>query len=210
MHGIITILALTLCISQTLGSSESVRNAAEEGLAMIQRVNSLTVEDVPPEWRAQKTIETIKSSTVVQYFRDEMKILQITWKDDWVGDKGGFFGGTVFANGVTVARLMSLGDSVFVSVTPGIIDYTVGVLIKENSKIEINISFQDGEFFDGVVVDGRNSRLIDDLEFTKNVLNFEYAIKPITQSFLDGIRSVIEAMRMNRNSKQTKTETVEN
>lgn len=150
-------------------------------------LNKLTPDDVPDKWKGQKTTKETDNNVVQDYSRDGVKVLEVRWSKGWKGDKEKMFVAIVCRGAKHLARIVRLGDHISVMASEAPKDYEVFTSIKDDGTVTVNVTTDDSSFFESIVVQGRETHILDDLEYTKTALTMEKIVKPLTDAFLDGI-----------------------
>ena len=179
-------LLLWLPISAQAGD-EKIREAARKSLIDAEFVKALTPDDVPDDWKCVKVIDETKGQTVLTYSRKGSKRLSVIWTDDWTGEKEKRFSALVYEGDKKLFSIARFNQETTVFPPDGEEGYRVITAVKEDGSMTVTILDKNGGFMDVIVVDGRNTRLIEDLEYTKAALSIG-AMEPI----LNALKGALE------------------
>ena len=168
----------------TPAADDKIRQAVENGVVTGAFLNTLTDDDVPEKWKAQKKPKETDKTFKQVYSRDGVRVLEVMWGKDWTGDKEKMFVATVYRGEKRLTKIVRLGDSTCIICSDAPKGYQVFTSIKDDGTVTVSVTDDESNFFDGVIVKGRDSHPIDDLEYTKAVLAIE-GFKPLVGLFKD-------------------------
>jgi hypothetical protein len=181
---------LWLCLAFALptnAANDKIRQAIEKGLVTRDFLNTLTQDDVPEKWRAQKTTREMDKGVAEVYTRDSVKLLEVIWAREWTGDKEKMFVATVYHGDKRLTKIVRMGDSTSIMPSEAPKGYTVITSIKDDGAVTVTVMNDDNSFLEVIVVKGRETHLLDDLEYTKAALSMEGIVKPIMGVLQDAI-----------------------
>lgn len=186
------LLFLSLALT-AFGNSTKVHDAIVKGIVTGTMIETLVDDDVPEDWRALKSVSTTDSSTVVTYKRKGQKVIEVTWAKRWVEKKSEWFACNAFVEGKSVAKIMRVGDSVIVLPTKELEGIMVVTTVKDDRHLSVGLVRKDGTIIDSIVVNNRDTHLMDDLEYTKGMLAVEMVVKPLMKTMAEGLHEAVEA-----------------
>jgi hypothetical protein len=181
---------LWLCLAFALptdAADDKIRQAIEKGLVTRDFLNTLTPDDVPEKWRAQKTTREMDKGVAQVYARDSVKLLEVIWAREWTGDKEKMFVATVYHGDKRLTKIVRMGDSTSIMPSEAPKGYTVMTSIKDDGTVTVTVMNDDKSFLEVIVVKGRETHILDDLEYTKAALSMEGIVKPIMGVLQDAI-----------------------
>ena len=179
MKLLLVALLLACSVQLATAADDKIRQAIEKGVVTGAFLNTLTPDDVPDKWKAQKsTKETDKAFTQI-YTHDGVRLLEVMWAKDWKGDKERMFVASIYRGDKRLTKIMRLGDSTSIIPSDATKGYQVFTSIKDDGTVTVTVTDDDNSFFESVVVKGRDTHLLDDLEYTKAALAIEGITKPL-------------------------------
>ena len=183
----LVLVAITLAATLSHAADDKIRRAVEQGRVTGEFLNTLTYDDVPDDWRAQKISEPNEKYTKLVFFRGGVRRLELLWSHDWTGDKEKMFVATVYHGDKRLTKIARVGDSTAVFPTDVPKGYRVMTSIKDDGTVIVTVTNDDDTFLEGIVLRGRDTQLLDDLEYTKSVLAIEGIAKPILDVIQDAV-----------------------
>jgi hypothetical protein len=168
-------------------ADDKIRKAVDQGLVTSEFLKTLTYDDVPEDWKAQKKSVPNEKHTKLSYSRGGVRRLEVQWANDWTGDKGKMFVATVYHGEKRLAKIVRIGDSTTVFSTDTPKGYQVMTSIKDDGTASVTVLSDDSSFIDGVIIKGRDTHLLDDLEYTKAALAVESITKPLVGAIQDAL-----------------------
>ena len=159
----------------------------QEGVLTAEIIDKLTLVDVPTEWKSVRSVVETDTGTVVTFKRGEDKVLEVRWAKKWTEKKTQWFACSVYTQGKRSAVIIRV-DSL--SVMPEFPASEVNVLtsIADNGAVTVSLFKADRTLVESIVVDGRNTHLMDDLEFTKAKFAEERVVRPMLEAMGAGIQ----------------------
>jgi hypothetical protein len=198
------IIAGLLSVMPLLAADHSkVHDAIRKGAITAAGIDTLTFDDVPDEWRARKSVTDTEAHTTVTFSRKGTKVLEVLWSKSWRDEKSAWFACTLFVDEKRVA-IVRVRDAVSVLPESDTAGVSVITSLRDDKTLSVGMIRPDGSLVDSIMVKGRESCLMDDLEFTKGSLAAEMAVRPIMEAMSSGLREAVEertASRPNRPNK---------
>lgn len=179
---------LTLGSITVRGDEDKIHKAVENGLVTKAFLDTLTHDDVPEKWQERLEEEEKDKYFLRTYFRGEKKALTVMWSKDWVEGKAKMFVATIYDGDTRISKIARIGDaaSIFPADTEG--GYNQIVTLKDDGTVMIVITHDDG-YLEGIEVKGRETNLMDDLEFTKAAISMENIVVPLIESITERLDS---------------------
>lgn len=184
------ILLLWVCLASVLpikAADDKIRQAIDNGLVTGAFLNTLTPDDVPDKWKAQKSTKETDNGVTQVYSRNRVRLLEVMWAKDWKGDREKMFVAMVYRGDKRLTKIVRIGDSTSIMQSEAPKGYQIFTSIKDDGTITVTVTNDDNTFFEGVVVKGRETHILDDLEYTKVALSIEGIVKPIVGVLQDAI-----------------------
>jgi hypothetical protein len=182
------LMALSLCLvwASTQAAEDKIRQAIDQRLVTSEFLKTLTYDDVPNHWKAQKKIEPSDKYVRIIYSRGEVRLLEILWSNDWTDDKAKMFVATVYRGDKRLSKITHISDATTIWPTNAPKGYQVVTSIKDDGTATVTVTKNDNTFVEGVVLDGRETHLLDDLEYTKTALGLQSVTKPQVKALRNG------------------------
>lgn len=172
---------LTFTVPSVRGEEDRIRKAVENGLVTKAFLETLAHDDVPEKWRERMEEETKDRYFLRTYFRGDKKALTVMWSKDWVGDKAKMFVATVYDGDTRISKITRIGDAASIFPADAESGYKQIVSLKDDGTVMVVITHNDG-YLEGIEVKGRETNLMDDLEFTKAAISMEHIVAPLIES----------------------------
>ena len=177
-------LIASLALLPLTQAADKIKDAIARGLVTKEFANSLTDDDVPAKWRT-----TIERKETDKYFmklfsRGGHKILEVMWSKDWVGARTKMFAATVFDGKTQVAKLMRIGDRTSMATRKEAAGYELVTSVTDDGKVSLTVTNDKG-YFQVIEVQGRESCLLEDLEYTKTALLMDQFVSPLLDAMED-------------------------
>ena len=185
-----TLLCVALSLTSALfghAADDKIRKAIDQGLVTGEFLKTLTYDDVPEDWKAQKKSEPNEKHTRLVFSRGGVRRLELLWSNDWKGDKEKMFVATVYHGEKRLTKIARIGDSTTVFPTDAPKGYQVMTSIKDDGTATVTVTDDDNSFLESVVLKGRETHLLDDLEYTKAALAIEGITKPLLGALQDAL-----------------------
>ena len=179
---------LSVAAINVRGDEERVYRALQDGMITTAFLDTLTHDDVPTKWKERVEEEKKDKYFLHHYFRGDRKVLTVTWSADWVEAKAKMFTATVYDGDTRISRISRFGDSSNIFQPDPEDGYSQIVSLKDDGTVVVVLTNDDG-YFEGIEVKGRETNLIDDLEYTKAVVTMEKFVAPLIESITEHIES---------------------
>jgi hypothetical protein len=162
-----------LVVVPVLGAraADKIRDAIAKGEVTKEFVSTLTPDDVPAKWRTSVVTNTTDKYIQKVFSRGGQRRLEIQWRSEWVGVKSNMFSATVFDGAKRITAFVNLGEATSIK-TPSNRQYDLITTVKNDGSVFATIN-GDAGFYEMIEVRGRNTRLVNDLEYTRTALFFE-------------------------------------
>lgn len=149
--------------------------------------DTLTYDDVPTKWRT--TVAESQTDKYVKkvFSRGGRKVLEVMWNKDWVGPRAKMFVGTVYDSTNRVAKIIRIGEQTSVAGRKEAGSYELITSVKDDGSVSFMVTSEKG-YFEVVQVRGRETHLLDDLEYTKTALLMAQ-LGPLTDAIQDQLDS---------------------
>jgi len=192
-------LGFLMAVHVVIGA-DRLTESIEEGLAKKERIDAMTEKDVPEKWRT--TVEDQSDDRYVRrlFKRGERKAMVVSWSKRNADEQPGKFSARVFDGDRVVCLINSFSDgsvNVMPMETKGRF-YSVITSINQDRRVLVSIG-EDTRYIEEIVVDGRATRLIEDLEFTKTAMKMDTILEPL----VDGLKDHIEGIRSEKGPAET-------
>lgn len=170
------------------GDEGKVHKAFQDGRITKAFLDTLTHDDVPKQWQERVEEEKKDQNLLRNYFRGDRKVLTVTWSEDWVEAKGKMFSAIVYDGDTKISRISRFGASTNIFQLNPKDEYSQIVSLKDDGSVLVLVKNDDG-YYEGIEVKGRDTNLMDDLEYTKAVVTMEKFVAPLIESATDQIES---------------------
>jgi len=170
------------------GDEDKVYKAMQDGIITTAFLETLTHDDVPKKWQERFEEETKDKYLYRHYFRGDRKVLTVMWAKDWIEAKAKMYSVTVYDGETQISRISRFGESSNIFQPNPDDGYSQIVSLKDDGSILVLVTNDDG-YFEGIEVKGRDTNLMDDLEYTKAVVTMEKFVTPLIESITDQIES---------------------
>lgn len=179
---------ITAPVMTARGDEDKVHKAFQDGMITKAFLDTLTHDDVPKKWQERVEEEKKGKYLLRNYFRGDRKVLTVTWSEDWIEAKAKMFSVTVYDGDTRISRISRFGDSSNIFQPNPEDGYSQIVSLKDDGSVLVLVKNDDG-YFEGIEVKGRDTNLMDDLEYTKTVVTIEKFVAPLIESITDQIES---------------------
>ncbi|HTB85577.1 MAG TPA: hypothetical protein VK742_18155 [Candidatus Sulfotelmatobacter sp.] len=181
------IIVITLAfITQVVLGEDKIKEIVENGIATRDALNDFTTNAIPGKWRTKVEDQSTNDYTKKVYSRGDLKILEVSWKNEWSGDKSNVYAAVVFDGQKRIGKVIG-----FSGIAAGISqprntrnEYDMITNIKTNGLATVMFSNDNG-YFQVIELRGRNTRLLDDFEYTKTEMMLEQVAKPLVETIKD-------------------------
>jgi hypothetical protein len=163
-------------------AAESFNQLLENRQAINKSIDELTLEDVPAAFRTRVEQSEVNGLISKTFFRGDKKCLTVSWASDPQSPASRFVA-DVHYKGETIATVMGLSDSV--EVVPARKDLGSILMISLRKDNRSQIRLNDGSSIEIIEIDGRSTRIEDDLKYLQAATMLGYVT--------DAIKSDIEA-----------------
>ncbi len=179
---LVTLFILGFAVELAFAQTGAIQ-MLDKAHAVSNRLAKLTNVDVPAKWKGSAKTNITQDTTRIEHFRGTNMVLEVRWNKEWTGVHSNRFTARIFDGTNRLARIFWIPDRG--TVTMGLMesggDYEVQTTVKTNGRISVTVSGKSG-FMEWVEVDGRNTHLADDLEFTKSATIFAEVMKPFMEA----------------------------
>jgi len=177
--------------------SDKLTQLITKGQITADALKALAYADVPEKWRSREEDQSTEKSVRKVFFRGKDKILEVAWSKEWTGAKSNYFTASVYDGNRRVSSVFRISDeaTAVMQAKDARDDYEMMTFIKDNGQGAILISTTNG-YFQKIELSGRETHLMDDLEYTKTAVMLNGVAKPL----VDEIKS-----RMNKTAPSTNT-----
>ena len=185
---IVTLLLCFVAHPRLLADDTKIRQAVEKGIVTGEFLSTLTPDDVPDKWKAQKVTKETPDSITQVYSRNGVRTLEVLWAKNWTGDKEQMFVATVYRADTRLVKIVHLGHSTSIMPSDAPKGFQVFTSIKDDDgSVTVTATDNKDSFIEGVVVKGRDTRLLDDLEYTKQALALTSIAKPLINAIQESM-----------------------
>lgn len=179
------LVLLPVCV---FADDAKVRKAIEDGILTSSMLQTLTAEDVPDKWKSTKSEKAKKDYLETVYSRGDEEILTVVVPNTPPKGNPGMFVATVKIAKVKVVSIIKLSDSLNVVSHNKDTEYEISVSRKDDGRMRVLVTSKNG-LADVVEIDGAQTRLMDDLEFTKAMTAQENIVGPLMDSIKGTLNS---------------------
>jgi hypothetical protein len=187
MH-IVRAFSVILALAGSLRSQEADdREVMRKAKASLQLAGILTMEDIPDAWRSRRMTETIADRTIATYSRGAEKVLEVMWRERLPG----LFSCTLYSAGRKVGSIVRATDKVTVLPASDSSESRIITSLRDDGRLEVAIVGKDVPVEDVVIVDGRKTQLLDDLDYAKGRIISDPSTWPVQET----LRRTIEGKK---------------
>lgn len=174
-----TLLALLFTVQLAIGA-DRLKAILDTGIVTREKLNTLSGDDVPDKWRTKVEDESTEKYTMKVFFRGNKKILEVLWLKAWTGARSNMLTATVYDGQKRVGKVVRFSDKTTSISQPedSRAAYQMSTSIKDDGKVSVSFASDSG-YFQVVEVEGRDTHLIDDLEYTKQAVMLEHAMQVV-------------------------------
>lgn len=184
---------------------DKVQKAIEEGLVTSAFLNTLTDVDVPDKWRERVEMEEKDTSFLRTHFRGDLKRLTVMWSKDWVNDKSKMFVARVYDGDISIGSIVYIGDRSSIFPADSEKGYEQIVSLKDDGTVIVEITHDDG-YFEAIRVNGRETRLMGDLEYTKAAISLSNIVGPLVDSIQERKDTPAKKQKSKKKRKKSRLE----
>jgi len=177
-----------LLLAHVASGADEIKRAVEQGLVTKEMLNALTEDDVPKKWRSTSKDESNERYVKKAFSRGGQKVMVVTWNREWTGAKSNNFATTVYHGKKRLCLIMGFTDGT-VTVMPQMKDardYNLSTSLNKEGKMSVTIMHDEG-YFQTVELRGRDTHLLNDLEYTRGALTISQIAKPLAEAIEDEI-----------------------
>ena len=180
------IIVTTLLLAQIAIGADKLTQAIEKGLVTKEMLNVLTDDDVPKKWRTTVQDQSNERYVKKSFLRGGQRVLVVTWNREWTGARSNMFTASVYDGKRRIGTIIKFTDGTVTVMPPPeeARSYQLTTSLKEDGKMSVTIMNDDG-YFQTVEVRGRDTHLLDDLEYTKGAVAIEQIGKPLAEAIED-------------------------
>jgi hypothetical protein len=189
---VLVLTALALTAQLTFGTDEIAKTnklkwALVKAKVTQEMLKTLTYDGVPDEWRTKVEDQSTERFTKKVFWRGNDKVLEVLWSKDWTGTRSNMFVATVYDGRRRIGRIdRSDGTTDVTQPKDARVAYNMTTMIKTNGLASVMFS-SDGGYLQVVKVSGRDTHLMDDIEYTRFAVGVEQIGGPLFEA-LDEIR----------------------
>jgi hypothetical protein len=187
-HALFLFLAVANCVF-----ADRITEAVHKGMVTKALIDSLTIDDVPEKWRSEKKDEDGERHFVRSFYRGGQKVLSVMWATEWTGKRAKMFIATIYRGDKRIYSVPRLEDSLGFSLAKNDEGYEIFLVLKDGGPMTLTVMHDDG-YFEVVTLDGRETRVIDDLSYAKQALSLEHILLPL----VGAIKGTIEDQKANK------------
>ena len=196
----ISLALATFLAVQIASGADGLTESSQDGLAKKERIDAMTDKDVPEKWRG--TVEDQSDELFVRrlFKRGEQKAMVVSWSKRKADEQPGKFSARVFDGDRVVCQIVSFSDgsvNVMPMETKGQF-YSVITSIRQDAKVSVVIS-EGTRYIEEIVIDGRATRLVEDLEFSKTAMKIDTILEPL----VDGLLDQVDGIKSEKNPAET-------
>lgn len=147
-------------------------------------IKNLQESDIPEEWKSTVATRETETLIVKTYSRGGVKLLTVGWPKK--GSDAQQTMATLYHDQIELATIMINKDRA--TVTPSrnkkTEAYMVSSELRKDGQFSVLVNNLDGSFMEWVIVNGRDTSLLNDLQYAKMVLSTA-GLKPLMDSMRD-------------------------
>ena len=180
------LLLLTFALApQTSGGSEKAekfKDAVAKAVVTREMLSTLTYDEVPDQWRTKVEDKSRENLTIKVFWRGKDKVLEVLWGKDWTGVRSNMFSATVYDGQTKIGKILGLpGETSTSQPEEARIPYSMATTIKDDGRVSVMFNNKRG-YLQVIEVKGRETRLIDDVEYTKMAVGIGQIIPPLWEA----------------------------
>gem|GEM_PF-5837897 len=166
-----------------VGADTNIENIVKSGIATRNELDTLTTNDIPENFRVRVECENVQDYTKKVYFRGDQKILEVMWRTNWIGSMSNIFVATIYDGTNKIGNVSSFSDGMVNIMQPRKTrnDYDMITSIKTNGLAKLMFSNDKG-YLQIIELKGRETGLMNDLEYTKSATLIEDVGKPLVEA----------------------------
>ena len=170
-------LLFLLIVVRPLVGADRIQELIEKGPIITRKVldAELSLHDVPDRWKTKIEYESTENTTVKTFFRGKDKVLSVLWgKKDSDGPNARMFSATVYDGQKRICRIIGSpnGSATFQQPKDARLTHSMVTTVNEAGAVSITF-YGDNGYHQSIELRGRETRLLDDLEYTKNSVTYQ-------------------------------------
>jgi hypothetical protein len=186
------LLLLTLALApQTSGGGEKAekfKEAVAKAAVTQEMLSTLTYDQVPDKWRTKVEDKSRDNLTIKGFWRGKEKVLQVLWRKDWTGARSNMFSATVYDGQTQIGKINGLPAEAVITQPKKARDaYNMTTSIKDDGRVLVMLS-NDSGYLQVIEVKGRETRPIDDIEYTRMAVGVGQLLPPLWDA-IDELRA---------------------
>jgi hypothetical protein len=183
MRFFIIIMGIAIGNLIAVGADTNIENIVKSGIATRDELDTLTTNDIPKNFRVRVESENVQDYTKKVYFRGDQKILEVMWRTNCVGSMSNMFVATIYDGTNKIGKVSSFSDGMVNFMQPRNTrnDYDMITSIKTNGLAKLMFSNDKG-YLQIIELKGRETGLMNDLEYTKSTTLIEDVGKPLVEA----------------------------
>lgn len=175
--------------------SDKFTDAITKGVLTQELLKTMTYDQVPAQWRTKVRDESTTNIAKKVFWRGNQRVLEVFWRKDWVGTNSRMFIANVYSGKQRIGSVNTTPDISISQRRDAPADYSMTTTIKDDGKVSIMFTGPE-EYLEVVELKGRDTHLMDDIEYTRMAVGIKQVVGPI----FDRMRE----LRTNSHPDQTK------
>ena len=183
------VIMIALGIRAAIGADTNIEQIVGKGIVIRGESNTLSSNDVPKKFRTRVEDQSADGYTRKGYFRGDEKVLEVEWKTSWTGPMSSVFAATVYDGSNKIGKVMASSDGSINIMQPRITrnDYNLITSVKTNGLVELIFSNDKG-YLQIIEINGRDTRLLDDLEYVNSAVLIDEVAKTPVDPVKEGVK----------------------
>jgi len=181
-----TIFLLLLFPLIAFAEDSRIKKAIQDGIVTSTMLQALTYDEVPEKWKTTKSVEETKDYQKIGFKRGDTPVLSVLIPKKEPKNNPGMYVATVKIGDAKIASIFKMSGSTNILTHNKKTQYDVSITKRDDGRMQLLIMSDDG-LFDAVEIDGVNTCLMDDLEFTKAMVAQENIVGPLMDSISETI-----------------------
>jgi hypothetical protein len=180
------LLLITLALApQPSGGGEKAekfKDAVAKAAVTQETLSTLTYDKVPDQWRTRVEDKSRDNLTMKVFWRGKDKVLEVFWRKDWGGSRSNMFCANVYDGEKTLGKITGLpGEAVITQPKKTRDASNMLTSIKDGGRVSVMFCNDNG-YLQVIEVKGRETRLMDDIEYTKLAVGVGQIIPPLWEA----------------------------
>ena len=189
---VLIIIAIIFVVQTVTASDTNIERVVKEGIATSDEIKTLSTNDIPARWRTRVVDHSAEARAGKIFLRGDERVLEVIWKTDWIGSRSNDFTATVYDGEKVIGKVLAFSDAVnIMQPRKTRNDYDMTTSIKTNGLVKV-MFFNDKGYLQIIEIRGRDTRLMDDLEYTKIAMLIDGVGKPLVGAIKDGIKNSLK------------------